>query len=346
MAVIRGSVPADNFTIISNKWLRDERLSWKAKGLLAYITSHRAGYALSVEQILAQGSDGRDAVRAGLRELEEAGYLTRTQRRGDGGRIVSTDYLVGTPVVGKPAGGSDQPECNESPGQPSDGFSTDGEPASKKTTPEKTKKTTSSPSARRGTRVPEDFLPDESMRSWYIANIGASVDGLAEHDRFMDYWRAQPGQRGVKTDWPATWRNWMRSASERSGTRRNTAGRTGGFPTAAERSAAALDREAEIARVAEAVVESRGGNPESFTEVSPVMAKLKADPPLLEALLPVLAVPVAEQADLLKRLLGGLLGDRDPNGSASRTSDLYSDGNGYINGQVKEPREVTDHASE
>jgi phage terminase Nu1 subunit (DNA packaging protein) len=27
---------------------------------------------------------------------------------------------------------------------------------------------------------------------------------------FVDYWIAQPGQKGVKTDWDATWRNWMR----------------------------------------------------------------------------------------------------------------------------------------
>lgn len=29
-------------------------------------------------------------------------------------------------------------------------------------------------------------------------------------DQFCDYWKAQPGQRGVKLDWDATWRNWVR----------------------------------------------------------------------------------------------------------------------------------------
>ena len=33
-----------------------------------------------------------------------------------------------------------------------------------------------------------------------------------EHQIFGDYWRAQPGQKGVKLDWDATWRNWMRKA--------------------------------------------------------------------------------------------------------------------------------------
>ena len=30
-------------------------------------------------------------------------------------------------------------------------------------------------------------------------------------DRFKDYWLAQPGVKGRKTDWAATWRNWVRN---------------------------------------------------------------------------------------------------------------------------------------
>ncbi|MGR9087307.1 MAG: hypothetical protein ACU841_09570 [Gammaproteobacteria bacterium] len=29
--------------------------------------------------------------------------------------------------------------------------------------------------------------------------------------RFRDYWIAQPGAKGRKLDWQATWRNWVRS---------------------------------------------------------------------------------------------------------------------------------------
>lgn len=36
----------------------------------------------------------------------------------------------------------------------------------------------------------------------------------AELEKFRDYWAAQPGQKGVKTDWPATWRNWVRRVAE------------------------------------------------------------------------------------------------------------------------------------
>ena len=29
--------------------------------------------------------------------------------------------------------------------------------------------------------------------------------------QFRDYWVAQPGAKGSKTDWLATWRNWVRT---------------------------------------------------------------------------------------------------------------------------------------
>ncbi len=29
-------------------------------------------------------------------------------------------------------------------------------------------------------------------------------------DTFRDHWRAQPGQKALKSDWEATWRNWRR----------------------------------------------------------------------------------------------------------------------------------------
>ena len=63
--------------------------------------------------------------------------------------------------------------------------------------------------AKRGSRLPPDWTPPtelvEQMRSEC-----PGVDLRAEHVVFVDYWIAQPGQKGVKTDWDATWRNWMR----------------------------------------------------------------------------------------------------------------------------------------
>jgi hypothetical protein len=67
---------------------------------------------------------------------------------------------------------------------------------------------------KRGTRLPDPFPITQPMRDWARTNV-PELAGRGEHDRFVDYWRAQPGQRGVKVDWEATWRNWMRTAAER-----------------------------------------------------------------------------------------------------------------------------------
>lgn len=42
----------------------------------------------------------------------------------------------------------------------------------------------------------------------------AQVERIAE--KFADYWRQQPGVKGRKSDWSATWRNWIRTETERS----------------------------------------------------------------------------------------------------------------------------------
>ncbi|MBO9589084.1 hypothetical protein [Devosia sp.] len=64
----------------------------------------------------------------------------------------------------------------------------------------------------RGTRLPSDFEPD---LAWAVsAGLSLSVVEI-EKASFRDYWISQPGAKGVKLDWDATWRNWVRRAIER-----------------------------------------------------------------------------------------------------------------------------------
>jgi hypothetical protein len=80
MPLIRGHHSFDdNFTQIPNEWLRDIRLSFKARGLLALIMSHRTGWELSINYLADQNREGKDAIRTAIKELEAFGYLLRTQ---------------------------------------------------------------------------------------------------------------------------------------------------------------------------------------------------------------------------------------------------------------------------
>ena len=65
-------------------------------------------------------------------------------------------------------------------------------------------------SAARGTRLPTDCeLPQE----WFdfCKQQRSDLNATEVFAAFRDYWIAQPGQKGVKTDWTATWRNWIRN---------------------------------------------------------------------------------------------------------------------------------------
>lgn len=93
----------------------------------------------------------------------------------------------------------------------------------------------SRPQAKRGTRIPDDFTATPDMVSWARDNT-PDVDGRKATESFMDYWRGKPGKDGVKLDWPATWRNWMRREQENAGR-----GRGGnGYRSATDANIAAL----------------------------------------------------------------------------------------------------------
>lgn len=90
----RVSRPADNFTILSNGFLRDSRLSLDAIGLGAWLLSHAIGWETSVKTITRQVKAGRDKVNRILAELEECGYLRRVQERDDEGRLGAMLYEI------------------------------------------------------------------------------------------------------------------------------------------------------------------------------------------------------------------------------------------------------------
>lgn len=77
--------------------------------------------------------------------------------------------------------------------------------------PEKPSVSTPKGSDKRGCRLPDDFAPDFAV----AIDLGLSAtDAARQADKFLDYWRAVPGAKGRKVDWPATWRNWCRTTSE------------------------------------------------------------------------------------------------------------------------------------
>jgi len=61
---------------------------------------------------------------------------------------------------------------------------------------------------KRASRLSLDCIPSEWI-AW-TKGYNRTVDHQREFQKFSDYWLGAPGQKGVKADWFATWRNWIR----------------------------------------------------------------------------------------------------------------------------------------
>lgn len=64
----------------------------------------------------------------------------------------------------------------------------------------------------RGSRLPADWKPSD-IEVQFCKTERPDLDPKKTAERFVDYWLAQPGAKGVKLDWTATWRNWVRNES-------------------------------------------------------------------------------------------------------------------------------------
>lgn len=72
------------FTIVNNIALADSTLSWKAKGILAYMRSRPDDWQFYSSEVAKHSTDGMKSLLAGLRELEDRGYLKRFQEKKQG----------------------------------------------------------------------------------------------------------------------------------------------------------------------------------------------------------------------------------------------------------------------
>ncbi len=87
--VIRVRKRPNNFVMIDKTFLEDDRLSFKAKGILAYLLSKPDNWKVIVGNLVKYSKDGKSAVYAGLKELKECGYYVKTPIRSEDGRRIS-----------------------------------------------------------------------------------------------------------------------------------------------------------------------------------------------------------------------------------------------------------------
>ncbi|WP_328743749.1 hypothetical protein OHT57_46870 [Streptomyces sp. NBC_00285] len=117
----RGVMAGDRFTQIANGLFRDHRVSFKAKGLFGYISTHQNGWQVTVAGLVRSGPDGRDAVRTGLKELQIHGYLFRERLRRTNGTLGEAVYSITDHPVFADALMADAATALHAPSAPADG---------------------------------------------------------------------------------------------------------------------------------------------------------------------------------------------------------------------------------
>lgn len=85
---------AHAFVAVPSTTIRDRRLSFRARGVLAWLLDQPDGWDVRAAVIAGQGTEGRDAIETALRELRAAGYYRLERRQLPGGT-----FAMGTAVA-------------------------------------------------------------------------------------------------------------------------------------------------------------------------------------------------------------------------------------------------------
>ena len=100
-----------NFTAIPNTILNDTELSWKAKGIFAFLASKPDSWQFNMNYIVKQSTGGKSSLQSGMKELEDAGYLRRERMFDENRQFKGYMYILEegsktrqteNPVAGKP----------------------------------------------------------------------------------------------------------------------------------------------------------------------------------------------------------------------------------------------------
>ncbi len=84
----------NRFVILDQQAVEDTRLSWAARGLLAYLLSRPDDWRVLINDLRKRGDLQRDGVYKLLRELRDTGYVRFQRARDAQGRIRGGTYLV------------------------------------------------------------------------------------------------------------------------------------------------------------------------------------------------------------------------------------------------------------
>ena len=83
-----------DFVQIPNIILTNPDISLKAKGILALMLSLPDNWKFSIEGIASKCKESKECIGSAIKELESAGYIKRSMKHGDDGKITGMEYEI------------------------------------------------------------------------------------------------------------------------------------------------------------------------------------------------------------------------------------------------------------
>lgn len=226
-----GPAPEDHYTMIPNSLARSADLPPRAKTVYLYLKTHREGWEISTQRIADALGMGKDTVVKAVQDLVDAGYVRRSQVRGEGGTFTTWEYeVLSWPItvdqksdhgenqaLENTTSGKSRPHKKTIPSKktifeedppvvPQEGDAPKTDPAASKTVGS----TSSRKKPRR--RLTDDWEPRPDIRE-SLAVECPTVDQDHELNQFRDYFIANDR---TSTDWNLNYRRWIRTENKRN----------------------------------------------------------------------------------------------------------------------------------
>jgi hypothetical protein len=189
--IIRNEV-SDNFSVLPNHLMNDERLSADELGLLVYLLSKPNDWRVQTSQLQARFGIGRDKTKRIIRQLEQYGYIAKDLQRAEGGQFAANRYIVSdSPLTENPS--------TEKP-------LTDNPSLTKNRDIQNTESTNQEGSSVRKKYSADDISLTDERRA-YAEKYGLDADELIEDIRI---WAAKRSRKAVYASLDAFWQSWVR----------------------------------------------------------------------------------------------------------------------------------------
>jgi hypothetical protein len=199
-----------NFTIVSNKLIRDPGLSITAKALAIYLLSHEAGYQVKFTQIERELGLGPKGFRSALKELTDKALVAAERTKNSAGQWSTYSYKLAD-LSRVPQGPVEQSTVEAS---------TVAEGTVLRKQLDKKPKLENTTNRERATRLPAYWSPDERLLEMFQSKW-PSLEAQKDYhlEQFKLYWI---GTGKPMLNWDATFQKWMSKEQSRAPKRKST----------------------------------------------------------------------------------------------------------------------------